>query len=275
MSTNLKPVLKWAGGKYKIREKILDKFPERFASYWEPFMGGASIATEIYKTTQAHIFVSDVNDDLTNFYTHLRDNTQDLIDVIKRIHDKFNTGDKKHNYYVYREAFNKAEAGHSRSALFYFLNKTSFNGLTRYNAKGGYNVPYGKRDFSMDIEKLTEFAFFLQSKRVFLTQRSFEQISPNEGDLVYFDPPYHPINETSSFTSYQQNPWNEETERSLKRFCDSLNAENVHFILSNNDVPFIRDLFAGYNFNELDVRKSVGAHADTRKHTAEVLITNY
>lgn len=268
----MKPVLKWAGGKHKISQKIVDVVGD-FNNYWEPFAGSASVALEIFSRKKCEIFLSDINDDLVNFYKCLKESYIDFVFEILKVQDEFiKSGDKLETYLRFREEFNSSVEKDKRSVLFYFLNKTSFNGLTRYNSKGKFNVPFGKRSFSVDLPALEKFSEFLNSSRVHLSNGEFCNIVPERFDFVYLDPPYHPLNVTSSFTSYHAVNWNEASERALKAFCDELHKKQVQFVLSNNDVEFIRVLFSEYEISTLDVRKSVGAKKETRKKSPELLI---
>lgn len=269
----MKPILKWAGGKNKLKKLILEKILS-FNNYWEPFAGSASVALEVFEIKKCDIFLSDINDDLIEFYKFVRTSYKDFISSVLDIKSKFNASfDKKEQYLELRDKFNSA-TGAERSTLFYFLNKTSFNGLTRYNSSGKFNVPFGQREFSVDVEGIKQFSDFLNSSRVHLSQYKYELISPQKFDFVYLDPPYHPMTETSNFTSYHSENWTNQDEISLKLFCDNLNKNQVQFVLSNNDVKFIRDLFSEYTVCNLEVRKSVGAKKETRKKSSELLIFN-
>ena len=271
----MKPILKWAGGKHRIREKIFGQFPSQIKNYWEPFLGSASLALEVYQRTNANLFLSDINNDLIYFYQHVKDKNELLRTQILELKTIFGLSDWLDAYLNFRRQFNASPVGSlERSALFYFLNKTSFNGLTRYNSKGKFNVPFGKRDFIPDTEEICRFGSFLNDKRVHICHRDYLAIAPEAGDMVYLDPPYHPLNKTSSFTSYHTNDWNESNELELKEFCDKLTNQKTFFIVSNNDVEFMRNLFAGYEFVSLEVRKSVGAKKETRKLSGEIFILN-
>jgi len=276
--SKLKPIFKWAGGKHRISEWIFDKFPATFTHYWEMFAGGAAVSLYVYEHSDVQIYLNDANEDLIYFYEVLKTKQDELLDCIKEIHKIFQSStDKRVSYNYYRDQFNELDKTNvCRLAIFYFLNKTSFNGLTRYNSKGEFNVPWGQRDFFPDYEDLINFNKFLNDSRVHLRSSDYLCLLPNDEDMlnhvVYLDPPYHPISVTSSFTSYYKK-WGDEDEVELRKFCDRLIKNGVVLFLSNNDVPFIRDLFKGYIFYTLEVTKSVGAKKETRKKSKEVLIT--
>lgn len=273
----IKPVLKWVGGKSKLREVIYSSSPKHFINYYEPFLGGASFALEIFAQKNCNLFLRDINPDPINLYLNIKNNYERLVFLLNEIKKDFIEGDRLKVYNVYRDIFNESSTDSLvRSAIFYFLNKTSFNGVVRYNSKGGFNVPFGKRDFNIEEDKILEFKQFASSERVCFEQGNYQDISPKKYDFVYLDPPYHPISITSNFTGYHNDSgWNQEKEEQLKLFCDTLTSDGVYFILSNNDVPFIRDLFKQYKFTSVDVTKSVGAKSETRKKSPEVLIKNY
>lgn len=266
-----KPVLKWAGGKNKISEIILSLFPSKINNYFEPFLGGGAISLKVFKYFECKLFLSDNNKDLIDFYKSFY-RYQDLYTEISKIQKEFNG--TKENYIELRNEFNMRNSDIRKSAIFYFLNKTSFNGLVRYNSKGKYNVPFGKRDFKIEKEKLFKFSQFVKNNRINIQNVDFKEIKPCNKDLVYLDPPYHPLNKTSSFTSYSKG-WNETNEMELYYICNKWNEKNIKFILSNNDVPFIRNLFKHYKIKELLATKCIGASCKSRRKTSEIIIYNF
>jgi DNA adenine methylase len=235
------PILKWAGGKSKITEIIVDWLPPNYNNYYEPFFGGGAIGLRLYQPDK-NFYLSDVNKDLINFYLEIKNNCQQVIEDLKAIAEKFNNSDDKlYLYKHYKDSFNETR----KPYLFYFLNKTSFNGLTRYNSKNEYNVPYGKRNFSYNADELLNLSEFLNKENVFIQECDFRNIKPQEKDLIYCDPPYHPLSETSNFTSYC-GKWSEKDETDLASICKIWNEQGSYFMLSNNDVPFIRELFKDF-----------------------------
>lgn len=281
----MKPILKWLGGKSKLVEGIYSRFPNGFNDYWEPFLGSGALALHVFKNTTCRLFLSDCSPSLMNFYKVLQNDIEkvqlyaNLIEIAKKFNEnedysRTTLEDQEKIYYDYRLEYNTLEMSTIRkSAIFYFLNKTAFNGVMRYNSKGGYNVPFGKRGFPLDLNLLDEFATFLSSPRVKIYEGDFRHANPCEGDIVYLDPPYHPLTETANFGKYNSEGWSDEDEKEMREKCDLWSQSGAFILLSNHDVPFIRDLFAGYDFSEMDVRRSVGANSKTRKKVPEVLIT--
>lgn len=281
----MKPILKWLGGKSKLAEAIYDKFPKNFNNYWEPFLGSGSLALHVFQNTDCNLFLSDCSPSLMNFYKVLRNDRErvhlysNLIEITKKFNEKKDYSkttleEQEKIYYEYREEYNTLEISTIRkSAIFYFLNKTSFNGVMRYNSKGGYNVPFGKRSIFLDLNLLEGFAQFLRSPRVEIYESDFRNSDPRQGDVVYLDPPYHPLTETANFGKYNSEGWSDQDEKEMREKCDLWSRSGAFIVLSNHDVPWIRALFAGYDFWELEVRRSVGASSTTRKKVPEVLIT--
>lgn len=263
------PVLKWAGGKSKISEIIVDYMPKNYGNYYEPFFGGGAIGMKIYDE-ERKFNLSDINSDLIKFYEEIKNNYSQVIENLRNMKEIFNISENKESLFnEYKKEFNISRD----ASLFYFLNKTGFNGLVRYNSKNEYNIPYGKRDFNYDEEKLLKLSEYFNKENIFVNNCDFRNISPQENDLIYLDPPYHPLSTTSSFTAYC-GKWTEKDEVEMAEKCQMWNENGIYFMLSNNNVDFIRNLFKGFNIVELSVTKSVGASKETRKKTSEVLIFN-
>jgi DNA adenine methylase len=273
----MRAVLKWAGGKSEIADQIFSKFPKQFNTYWEPFAGGCSVASFVFENTQAKIKLSDVNADLISFYRNLKHQLECkiIINELLKIKKQFNSSlDQLSIYQDLREEFNTtARVGIRRSVLFFFLNKTSFNGLTRYNNRGEYNVPFGKRNFSFDPQILKQFSQFLRSKRVDIFEADFSDIRPKANDVVYLDPPYHPLTTTAKFNTYHASGWTETKEIKLHDCFNQWKDVGAYPLMSNHDVLFIRELFNGCQFYELKARRSIGTKLSTRKKITEVLVT--
>lgn len=277
------PALKWVGGKQRLSTSILQFFPHNFNDYWEPFVGSCAIAINVLHTyrvaikvrelnTKPSLFLSDLNEPLIKFYTSLRDETSKIIDDINSITIFFNSlslAEQKTQYYEYRRIYNTQY----NPSLFYFLNKTSFNGVMRYNASGAYNVPFGNRSMPSDILHLQKFAEFLHHSHI--TCQDFTAIQPKSGDLVYLDPPYDPLTKTSNYTAYNVGGWNSSHTEQLKDFCDNLHKNGIFFILSNNKTENILNMFGSYNISTISATRSVGASSNTRKKVDELVITNF
>jgi len=290
----VKPFLKWAGGKTQLLQDIENKFPykkdDKF-SYIEPFVGSGAVLFWVLNNfpNLKSAVINDINEDLINSYKTIKLNVSNLIPVLKSYENEYHflaekLEDKKKYYYNKRELFNMRTADSIiQTALFIFLNRTCFNGLYRVNKKNGFNVPIGsyKKPTICDEDNLLLISESL--KKVEILSGDFEQtVSYVSGNTIfYFDPPYKPISETSSFNSYAKNEFNDEEQIRLKKFCDKLDSLGTQWILSNSDVKgknpnddFFDDLFSRYQINRVMAKRSINASASKRGQLTELLILN-
>ena len=179
--TYYRPFLKWAGNKYRIMDEIHEMLPEKGERLIEPFAGSAAV---FLNTNFKRYLVTDSNPDLINLFNHLKKEGADFIRYCKRyFSEKNNTADR---YYYLRDQFNKTTDTRKRSALFIYLNRHGYNGLCRYNSKGGFNVPFGRYKAPYFPQK--EMEFFSQKARHAIFQvASFEKTlsKAKQGDVVY------------------------------------------------------------------------------------------
>jgi len=290
-----KPFLKWAGGKtllIKDIEKALPKslLKDKF-TYIEPFVGSGAILfwmiSNFSKLQKA--VINDINEDLINTYNTIAKRPTELISILEILQNEFhslegNEDNKKCYYYQKRELYNtRKEEQSGQAALFIFLNRTCFNGLHRVNRKNEYNVPMGsyKRPTICDKENIFTVSNALQ--KVEILCGDFEQTLnfATENSLFYFDPPYKPLSETSSFNSYAKDEFNDAEQIRLKNFCSKLDALNHTWILSNSDVKgkdlndnFFDDLYSDFYIKRVDARRSINANPEKRGLLKELLITN-
>ena len=266
--SELKPFVKWAGGKRKLISSIAEHIPEKVRVYCEPFLGGGAMLIHML---QAHPEIevavgNDINSRLISTYIAIQQDVDNLIEELSCIEREYLALDdegRKHYYYEKRELFNSLNDDcldkrdynsylNELASLFIFLNKTCFNGLYRENRKGEFNVPHGKykNPKICDAENLRGLSKLFE-KVVFTygpfteTLRGVEQIG--EDCLYYLDPPYHPISETS-FVDYCGSGFGIEEEELLRKFCDTLRNNNVSVLMSNSDCSFVRELWGGINF---------------------------
>jgi len=266
-------VVKWAGGKRQLINQFQKYFPKEVKRYIEPFVGGGAIAFHIIQTKKPKkVFLSDLNEELINVYGSIRDNIEDLINLLKKYQ-------KKHSeelYYITRKEDPEVMSKLSRAARFIYLNKTCFNGLYRVNSKGQFNVPIGdyKNPKICPENELREMSKLL--KKVKLKSQSFEKIlkSTKRGDFVYFDPPYYPLNK-SSFTKYVKGDFLEDEQKALFNLFKKLDKKGCKVMLSNSSAKFIKDLYKPYNIHFVEATRMINCHADKRGKVKEVVITNY
>ncbi len=270
----VRPFLKWAGNKFRIIDKVRNKLP-RDASHQrlvEPFVGsGALFLNSDYDA----YLLSDNNPDLINLYTILRDDGLDFIDSLRPYFDGSHNNEAK--YYEHREAFNMDGPANPylRAALFIYLNRHGFNGLCRYNAKGRFNVPFGryKRPYFPRDEML---AFHRQAQRAeFVTQCFSETMSASRaGDVIYCDPPYVPLSSSANFTSYSAGGFSMEQQRQLAELARA-NADNgVPVLVSNHSTDESRRLYrdAGADsFSYFSVQRTISCKGQKRGKAGELL----
>ena len=290
-----KPFLKWAGGKTQLISDIERTLPteitkEKF-TYIEPFVGSGAVLfwmlNNFPKLEKA--VINDINEDLINTYKTIASNPKELISILEILQNEFHNlegseENKKLYYYQKRELYNtRKEEQSGQAALFIFLNRTCFNGLYRVNSKNLYNVPMGgyKKPTICDKENILAVSNVLQ--KVEILSGDFEQTLnyTNGNSLFYFDPPYKPLSETSSFNSYAKDEFNDSEQIRLRDFCNKLDVLNHTWILSNSDVKgknendnFFDDLYSDFNIQRVDARRSINANPEKRGKLTELLITN-
>ena len=291
-----KPFLKWAGGKTQLINDIEKALPKDISrnkfSYIEPFVGSGAVLFWMLNNfpNLEKAVINDINEDLINTYKTIASNPKELISILEIFQNEFhnlegNEDNKKVYYYQKRELYNTRKVEQSgQAALFIFLNRTCFNGLYRVNSKNLYNVPMGgyKRPTICDKENIYAVSNALQ--KVEILCGDFEQTlnHTSENSLFYFDPPYKPLSETSSFNSYAKDEFNDSEQIRLRDFCNKLNVLNHTWILSNSDVKgkdindnFFDDLYSDFNIHRVDARRNINANPEKRGSLKELLINNY
>ncbi|MNK84153.1 Modification methylase DpnIIA [compost metagenome] len=262
------PFLKWAGGKGRLLAQYQPLFPQSFERYFEPFVGAGAV---FFHLNPAEAHISDVNPELVNAYTIIRDQVDALIEIL---------GGYQHDrdfYYALRAQDPNTLAPAERAARIIYLNKTCFNGLYRVNRRGQFNVPFGdyKNPRILDEAGLRAASAALQG--VSVMHQGFDAVlaEAKSGDFVYFDPPYHPLSPTASFTSYAADDFGPEDQIRLAAVFRRLDAKGVKLMLSNSDTPFIRDLYEGFHIQQVWAPRAINRDATKRQGVAEVVVTNY
>ena len=241
-----KPFIKWVGGKSQLIEQLEALLPADFdewenVTYIEPFVGGGAM---LFYMLQTHsniksAIINDINPDLTTCYKVVRDNPKELVESLQEIQKEYyalrSEDERKRFFMQMRDEFNtKALDPIRNTTLFFFLNRTCFNGLYRVNKSGLFNVPFGRYETPMICDPNTIYAdsALLQNVEI-LTGDYQETLSHANGNktLFYFDPPYRPLNNTSSFNDYTKEAFNDFAQRRLKEFCDRVEQAGYHFML--------------------------------------------
>lgn len=291
-----KPFIKWVGGKGQLIEQLEALLPADFAerenvTYIEPFVGGGAMLfymLQTYPNIQSAV-INDINPDLTLCYQVVRDNPTELIKSLTSIQSEYyalpTEDDRKTFFLRQRERFNLKPLDEiENTTLFFFLNRTCFNGLYRVNKAGKFNVPFGKYITPTICDAATIYADSKILQNVEILTGDFEQTFDkiNGNTFFYFDPPYRPLSNTSSFNDYSKEAFNDDAQIRLKLFCDRLNDADVNFMLSNSDClgkdgtdHFFDDLFADYEIERVWASRNVNAVASKRGKLSELLIRNY
>jgi DNA adenine methylase len=290
-----KPFLKWAGGKTQLINDIEKSLPKDLIknkfTYIEPFVGSGAVLfwmiNNVHNLQKA--VINDINEDLINTYRTISSKPKELISILETLQNEYHGLEghpeaKKEYYYSKRELYNKRKENQcEQSALFIFLNRTCFNGLYRVNRKNEYNVPMGsyKRPTICDKENILAVSQALQKVEILCGDFEKTLIHADKNSLFYFDPPYKPLSETSSFNSYAKDEFNDQEQIRLRDFCHKLDALNHSWILSNSDVKgkdlndnFFDDLYSDYYIKRVNARRSINANPEKRGELKELLITN-
>jgi DNA adenine methylase len=269
--------VKWAGGKGQLLKQFELLFPNKFNRYLEPFVGsGAVFFYIVQKFEPSKIFISDINEELINAYELIRDEVEKLIVELKR-HKQSHFIEGKKYYLIIREK-NPAELPPlERAARFLYLNKTCFNGLYRVNSRGKFNVPMGsyKNPDIVQEEKLRWVSKLL--KNIIIKVSSFETVVnfAKQGDFIYFDPPYYPLEKGKSFTTYTKDAFLEDKQQKLAQVFKQLDKKGCLVMLSNSNTQFIKHLYFDYNLHLVQANRMINCHGDKRGKINEVVVTNY
>jgi DNA adenine methylase len=268
------PVLKWAGGKRQLLPEIRKLIPKGIRTYYEPFLGGGAV---LFNIQPRHAIVNDNNPELINMYTVIRDNVEELITDLQKHRNE------SEYFYEIRELDRKPEydvlTPVQRASRLIYLNKTCYNGLFRVNKNGEFNAPFGRYKNPNIINEIVLKAvsnYFINNNIDFLNV-DFEQavVNARQTSFVYFDPPYYPISDSSSFTGYTLDGFNENDQIRLKNLCDRLNNRGVRWLLSNSSAPFILDLYENYHIDYVSASRAINSNAQGRGEVTEVLVRNY
>ena len=297
MSTEAKPFLKWAGGKGQLLNQLGEYLPQQISegafTYIEPFVGGGAMLFYMLQhfCNIRKAVINDVNEDLILTYRIIKDDVEALITNLDKYEKDYlaitDQEGRSQIFYEVRERYNQ-HLGDSieRASQLIFLNKTCFNGLYRVNRRGQFNVPFGKyaHPTICNAKLLRADSQLLQSAQVVISQGDYAQTVQHIDGLtfVYLDPPYRPLDTTSSFTAYSKGDFNDDDQRALAAFCHQLSERGCFWMESNADCSaknpndtFFEDLYADYKIERVYASRFINANPEKRGKLTELLIKNY
>lgn len=299
----LKPFLKWAGGKSQLLDVFDRFFPAKLKKgqmkkYFEPFVGGGAVFFHIKQNFSVkESFIYDINPELILVYQVIKHDVEKLINILARMKEHYLPLDEKGReayFYDLRRKFNECrelidfdnygENWISRAAWLIFMNKTCYNGLFRVNKSGFFNVPFGryKNPGIFSRENLLNISNCLRETKI--GNGDYSKIASDvcSGSFVYLDPPYRPISKTSSFTSYSCCDFDDTEQERLAEFFRSMDSKGVMVMLSNSDPKnrnqqddFFEKLYRGYNIFRVPALRMINSRAEKRGKINELIITNY
>lgn len=300
----VKPFLKWVGGKTQLISDLEKKLPKRIAEsgiierYIEPFVGGGAFFFYLkskYKVKKSYLI--DNNEDLILSYRVIQNFPEELISEIKVLENYYlrqNDQGRADYYYYIRDRYNKQKGTIRykrldrdcvrRSAFMIFLNKTCFNGLFRQNSSGGFNVPHGryKNPKICNVDNILEVSHALKDSKIICGDFSECRKYIRQGALVYFDPPYRPLNTTSSFTAYTKDKFCDNEQLRLANLYREISQRGVFVLLSNSDPTnenekdhFFDDIYRDFNIQRVMANRMVNCNGGKRGQIKELLIANY
>jgi len=275
-----KPFVKWVGGKRQLLKqfRLMNLYPpEKFDStkgrYFEPFVGGGAV---FFDLLPEKAFLSDLNLELVTTYNVIKDDVEKLIKLLKK-HDH----NKEYFLNVRAKKVEKLSPLQVASRFIY-LNRACFNGMYRVNSKGEFNVPFGdnKKPLICDEVNLRKISKAL--KNVEIKHQDYKQVlkKARKGDFIYFDPPYHPVSKTSTFTSYTANGFSEKDQIELRDVFLELSNRGCFVMLSNSNAPLIIEIYSeikkdGIRISKVEAGRAINSKGSGRGKVIEVLVTNY
>ncbi|MDR0847201.1 MAG: DNA adenine methylase [Lactobacillales bacterium] len=276
--SGLKPFTKWVGGKRQLLPELIKYMPSEYGTFFEPFIGGGAL---LFEVEPENALINDFNENLYLSYKVIKENVEQLIEILK-VHQMKNS---KEYYLDIREVdrdgrFDKMSEVEKAARLMYML-RVDFNGLYRVNSKGQFNVPYGKyvNPKILNEDNLRAISRYLNENNIKVLNGDFEEACAEvkKGDFIYFDPPYAPVNATSAFTSYTEAGFGYDEQVRLRDLFVKLDKLGAKVMMSNSSVGLIHKLYADYAATTVIVgaNRMINSKASARGKVDEVIVMNY
>ncbi|HXV46395.1 MAG TPA: DNA adenine methylase [Nitrososphaera sp.] len=269
------PFVKWAGGKTQLLQR-LDALVPQFERYFEPFLGGGALFFHLASRLDFAAHLSDANSDLVNAYSVVKSDVEGLIALLERHERSYRKAPAE---YYYRLRSEKSGGSVEAAARLIALNKTCYNGLYRVNRSGEFNVPIGryKNPTICDREQLRASSAALNRSDARLSVADYGQAlkKAQEGDFVYFDPPFHPLSRTANFVDYTKSGFGERDQIELAHVFRDLDKKGCRVLLSNSDTRLTRKLYAGFGQQRAQVLRAISCKSSGRTGYRELLVYNY
>ena len=272
----LQPFTKWTGGKRQLLPVIRELMPKTYNRYFEPFVGGGAL---FFDLAPKNAVINDFNAELINCYQQIKDNPQELIEILK-VHQEYNSKE----YYLDLRSADRDEridmmSEVQRAARILYMLRVDFNGLYRVNSKNQFNVPYGryKNPKIVDENLVSAISTYLNNNQIEIKKGDFEKavLDVQPGDFVYFDPPYIPLSETSAFTSYTHEGFSYDDQVRLRDTFKKLSDTGAYVILSNSSSFLVEELYRDFNIHYVEATRTNGAKSSSRGKISEIIVTNY
>ena len=272
----LQPFTKWTGGKRQLLPVIRELMPKTYNRYFEPFVGGGAL---FFDLAPKDAVINDFNAELINCYQQIKDNPQELIEILK-VHQEYNSKE----YYLDLRSADRDEridmmSEVQRAARILYMLRVDFNGLYRVNSKNQFNVPYGryKNPKIVDEELISAISVYLNNNQLEIKVGDFEKaiVDVRTGDFVYFDPPYIPLSETSAFTSYTHEGFSFADQVRLRDVFKRLSDTGAYVMLPNSSSALAEELYKDFNIHYVEATRTNGAKSSSRGKISEIIVTNY
>jgi len=263
--TKVRPFLKWAGGKYKLLDRLAPHLKGR--KLIEPFVGGGSVFLNL---DFERYLLGDINPDLINLYQCLKRERGQFISYAGKLFTK--ETNQKETFSALRDEFNQGAQGRRRAALFVYLNRHGYNGLCRYNKSGKFNVPFGRYSKPL-FPEAAMLNFIKRARLADFVCADFRQIMnrARKGDVVYCDPPYVPLSASANFTAYAASAFGQQQQWELADRARHLASRGVKVVISNHDNPLTREIYQGASIQAFPVQRLISRDAGNRGKAKELM----